>query len=98
GQLFERLARELARALLDGALDGVVRDVRRAPFVHRGAEARIAGWVTAVLGGDRDLFEQLAPTLGLLGVGGGLGVLDLGPSVVARHPAPSNEWIRPLGI
>ena len=46
----------------------------------------------AALGSDGDLLEQLRPALRLLGVGSGLGVLDLGPSIVARHARRFNTF------
>jgi hypothetical protein len=80
GDLLVRLARELAGALLDGALDVVGRHVRFLRRLHRGLEAHVdLGIAAAVLGGHRDLAQDLREELPALHVGLALLPLDLRP-------------------
>ena len=77
---------ELAGALLDRALDVVLGHRRRPRVLDRSAEARVAVRVTAaLLGGDRDLADELREMRAALRVGRGFVVLDLLPLAVAGH-------------
>src|SRR6266481_1653022 len=80
GDLLELLARQAARAFLDGALDVVGRHIGRSRRLHRGLEAQVAlGIAAPVLGRYRDLAEDLREELSPLVVCLALLALDLGP-------------------
>src|SRR5207247_3919909 len=84
--LVVRHALELARSLLDGALDVVERHVLGFGGVDGGAEPGVDGGVaTAMLGGDRDLAAQLGDECAAPLVGDGFLPLDLLPLAVASH-------------
>jgi hypothetical protein len=88
GHLFIGGAFELAGALLDGALDVVVGHVDRAGGVHRQAQARIPGRITAAgPRGDGDLADDLGPGRGAALVGHRFLALDLLPLAVPGHAA-----------
>src|SRR5206468_10797118 len=77
---------QLAGALLDGALDVVLRHVLGLGGVDGGAEAGIAGGVAAaLLGGDGDLADHLGEGGAALLVRDGLLPLDLFPLAMAGH-------------
>src|SRR5207253_2636540 len=89
GDLFVRHALELARSLLDGALDVVERHVLGFGGVDGGAEPGVAGGVAAVLlGGDRDLADQLGEQRAAPLVGDGFLPLDLLPFAMTSHGKP----------
>src|SRR5690606_2859769 len=70
GELLVAAALELARALLDGAVDVLVGHVDGLGRVDGRAKTRVAVRVTAAgLGGDGDLADDLGPGGGALGVG-----------------------------
>src|SRR5207244_4873764 len=89
-----------ARALLDGARDGVVRHVRLARGEDGGAQAGVVVGVAASgPGGDGHLADQLGEERPLAGAHRLLLAPDLGPSIVARHgcsaiPVPSASSTR----
>src|SRR6185295_4950554 len=90
GQLFVALALERAGALLDGAIDVVLRHVDRARRIHRQPEAGIAVRVPATgARGDGDLPDDLGPCRGAPGISDRLLALDLLPFAVAGHGANS---------
>src|SRR5439155_4817858 len=84
--LLVRLAGQLAGALLHRALDVVLRHVDFFGGLDRRLEPHVAlGVAAAVLGGDRDLAEDLREELAALDVGLALLALDLRPPGVPRH-------------
>ena len=91
GDLLVGGAFELARALLDGALDVVGGHVHALGLLHRGAQAGIRDRVAAAdAGGDGHLADDLGEDLPALGVERALLVLDgcpLGMSGHAKSPA-----------
>ena len=71
---------ELAGALLDGALDVVLRHVRAAGLEDRGAEAGVRGGIAAAHArGNRDFLDEFGKRLSALRVGESLGVLNRRP-------------------
>src|SRR5688500_15405718 len=80
---------EVPRALLDGALDVLLRHRRRLCRVDRGAEPRITGGIASTdLRRHRDLANELREVRPALRVGRGLVVLDLLPFAVTSHDMP----------
>jgi hypothetical protein len=94
-RLLIRHALEFASALLDGALDVVVRHVRRLGGVDGGTQAGIAVGVAAALTGRHgDLLDELGKQRAALGVGDRLLSLDLCPLAVAGHTGnPSGQQV-----
>src|SRR5256885_10045470 len=83
GDFLVRDALELARSLLDGALDVVERHILGLSGVDGGAEPGVApGIAAALLGGDRDFADQLSEQRAAPLVGDGLLPLDLLPFAV----------------
>jgi hypothetical protein len=79
-------ALELARALLDGAVDVVFRHRLRFGCVDRRAKSSIAiGIAAALLGGHRDFTNQLREQRATLRVSRGLVMLDLLPLTMTSH-------------
>ena len=79
-------ALQLARALLDGALDVVGGHVHGLGLVHRGAQAGVRDGVTAAdTGRDRHLADDLGEDLPALGVERALLVLDGMPLGMSGH-------------
>src|SRR5439155_339495 len=90
-------ALQLARSLLDGALDVVERHVLGLGGVDGGAEPRVAaGVAAALLGGDCDLADQLGEERSPARVGDGLLPLDLLPFAMTSHG--SNLPLSPIGV
>ena len=86
GHLIVDHAGQLARALLDGAVDVVGGHVGLARLHEDGAQARVhAGIATAGLGGDGDLAREAAENLAPARIGDGLGAFDFGPFAMTRH-------------
>ena len=79
-------ALELARSLLDCALDVLLRHRRGFRRFDRGAKSRITGGIAAAeLRGHRDFANQLGEMRAALRVGRGLVMLDLLPFAMAGH-------------
>src|SRR4026209_19432 len=77
---------QLPGALLDGALDVVLRHRAGPRRVDRGPESRVVSGIPAAqLCRHRDLTNQLGELRPTLGVGGRLVVLDLLPFTMAGH-------------
>src|SRR5690606_33116821 len=86
---------QLARPLLDRALDVVLghRGVLRG--VDRRAESRVTGRIaTPLLGGDRDFPNELGEQRTALRIGRGLVVLDLFPLAMTSHVTKSAAGVR----
>jgi hypothetical protein len=94
--VFVLLPRASACALLDGTLDVVGGHVRGLGGFDRRLEAHIGlGVAPAVLGGHRDLAEDLGEELPSLYVRLALLALDLGPPRMSGHGLtfPLDEWM-----
>ena len=86
GDLLVHDARQLARALLDRAVDVLHRHVGVAGLEQERAQAGVAGAVAAAgLRCERDVAREAREDLALARVGDGLEPLDLGPLVMTGH-------------
>src|SRR5262249_29369232 len=86
GDLLVRLAGQLAGALLDGALDVVLRHVDFLGGLDRRLQPHVALRIAAtIFRRDRDLAEDLGEELAALDVGLALLTLDLRPPRMACH-------------
>ena len=86
GDLLEHDPRQLAGALLDGAVDVVGRHVGLAGLEDQRAQPGVAVEVAAAgLGGHRDVAREPGENLAAARVGHGLEPFDFGPLIMAGH-------------
>ena len=77
---------QVARATVDGALNGVLGHVGVKALVYGQAQTRVGGDVsTAHFGSDGDFLDHPGEDLAALGVRRGFFMLDIGPFAVSSH-------------
>src|SRR3954467_2926447 len=91
-------ALELSGALLDRALDVLFRHRARSRVLDRRSQTRVPLWITAaLLGGERNLANELREQRAALRVGRCLVMLDLLPFTVTSHTPLEEQREKLLG-